>query len=286
MKKINTILCLLGLSCMFVACQRDMMTYQGTESVWFAVQNGDSWGSVNSWPYVPFTNVEFVKTTSNQVNVNILVRATGATCDHARTIDFKVLTEKSNGVQGTHFDLSGNSVELPAGAVETTIPVTVYRTPDMQKDTVKICLQLVENQDFSLIFRSWENPKDLTTGDIYEGYDASCHTIVCTDILAQPAVWLGSIKDGMDFNTFGGFTPKKFRLIQEVMGYTYEDFMSSETMTYGVQYAIGRYMSNYLVQMYNARTPVLEEDGRLMYFGNCPWTSYEGVPWDGVFVEY
>jgi len=38
-------------------------------------------------------------------------------------------------------------------------------------------------------------------------------------------------------------------------------------------------MSTYLIQCYNDKKPVLEEDGRLMWFSGCPWLSKVGVPW-------
>jgi hypothetical protein len=181
-----------------------------------------------------------------------------------------------------------HSVILEAGKMEATIPVTLVRKPEMKNQLVKLQIKLVENEFFSLIFKSWDNPKDLTSGTVYNGFDASRHNIICSDILVKPANWIGSFDatTKKEKSAFGEFSAKKFLLIQSVMGYQYSDFMSSTTMTIGVQYAISRYMSNYLVGKYKAHTPVLEDDGRLMWFEYCPWSSYAGVPWDGVYVEY
>jgi len=269
------------------SCVREMMSYEGPESVYFAVQGGDSWGSLSSWPYVPFTNVEFVKTAENEVSVNVLVRATGPAKDYPRIVDFQIVADSTNAVKGVDYEMP-DKVVIEAGSTETSIPVLVKRTPDMKTDTVNIQIKIIENEYFSLIFKSWDNPKELTSGIIYEGFDASRHNIICTDILVKPTNWIGSsdASTNKEKSAFGVFSAKKFNLIKEVMGYSYTDFMSSETMTIGVQYAISRYMSNYLVGKYKQHQPVLEDDGRLMYFEYCPWSSYVGVPWDGVYVEY
>ena len=270
-----------------VSCTKEMMDYKGPESIYFAVQNGYSYMSSTGWPYVPFTNVEFVKTTEDEIVVNLLLRATGESKTYPRTVEFQVVADSTNAVEGVHYSIP-NSVTLEAGHTETYIPVTLKRTEEMKSEVIKLQIKLLANNDFSLIFQSWENPEDLTSGTIYEGFDDSRHNIICSDIIAKPANWIGSydVTTMKEKSAFGEFSPKKFLLIQSVMGYTYRDFMSSETMTIGVQYAISRYMSNYLVGKYKAHEPVLEEDGRLMWFEYCPWSSFIGVPWDGVYVEY
>jgi hypothetical protein len=270
-----------------VSCTKDMMEYNGPEGIYFAVQNGYSYLPSSGWPYVPFTNVEFVKTIDNEVSVNILLRATGQAKTYPRTVEFQVVSDSTNAVEGVHYTMP-NSVTLEAGHTETYIPVTLKRTEDMKSEIIKLQIKLLANNDFSLIFQSWQSPKDLTYGTIYEGFDASRHNILCSDIITKPTYWQGSydVNTMKEYNAFGEFSQKKFLLIQSLMGYTYDDFMSSETMTYGVRYAISRYMSNYLLGKYKAHEPVLEDDGRLMWFDYCPWSSYIGVPWDGVYVEY
>ncbi|MFR4037690.1 MAG: hypothetical protein ACLTZT_07770 [Butyricimonas faecalis] len=43
---------------------------------------------------------------------------------------------------------------------------------------------------------------------------------------------------------------------------------------------IKEYMVNYLQDLYDNGTPVLEEDGRLMWFMGVSWYSYVGVAWE------
>ena len=77
----------------------------------------------------------------------------------------------------------------------------------------------------------------------------------------------------------GAFSRKKLELICERFNLTYNDFMSNETMPSALQMLIYKSMSTYLIQCYNDKKPVLEEDGRLMWFSGCPWLSKVGVPW-------
>ena len=42
---------------------------------------------------------------------------------------------------------------------------------------------------------------------------------------------------------------------------------------------IQEYMVKYLQDLYDKGTPVLEDDGRLMYFMGVSWTTIVGVPW-------
>ncbi len=42
---------------------------------------------------------------------------------------------------------------------------------------------------------------------------------------------------------------------------------------------ISNELGRYLLNQFNAGTPVLEDDGRLMFAGDVPWTSYIGVPY-------
>ena len=86
-------------------------------------------------------------------------------------------------------------------------------------------------------------------------------------------VELATISFGQRFE----ITP--IQLVTAVFNLTYNDFMSNETMPSALQMLIYKSMSTYLIQCYNDKKPVLEEDGRLMWFSGCPWLSKVGVPW-------
>ena len=181
---------------MLSGCEKDLMDYEGLEGVYFAVQWGDSWGSEKTWPYQPYTNVNFIS-------------------------------------------LPGDTATL----------------------SVKV----------------------MATGPVYEHFDASLHTLRIADFMVEPKVWVGTAvspyNGGYESGNWGAFSRKKLELICERFNLTYNDFMSNETMPSALQMLIYKSMSTYLIQCYNDKKPVLEEDGRLMWFSGCPWLSKVGVPW-------
>lgn len=39
-----------------IACERDLMSYEGEEAIYFAVQSGHSYASEKDWPYMPYNS--------------------------------------------------------------------------------------------------------------------------------------------------------------------------------------------------------------------------------------
>ena len=62
---------------MLSGCEKDLMDYEGLEGVYFAVQWGDSWGSEKTWPYQPYTNVNFISLPGDTATLSVKVMATG-----------------------------------------------------------------------------------------------------------------------------------------------------------------------------------------------------------------
>ena len=62
---------------MLSGCEKDLMDYEGLEGVYFAVQWGDSWGNENSWPYQPYTDVNFISLPGDTATLSVKVMATG-----------------------------------------------------------------------------------------------------------------------------------------------------------------------------------------------------------------
>jgi hypothetical protein len=182
---------------------------------------------------------------------------------------------------------SGEGV-IPAGSSDGRLNIVVNRTEKMKTETVDIGLRLVANENFALAFTEFDQPYGMNASSepITEHFDNTRHVVKINDILVQPPVWLGGIYQyGQfeEFNVLGVFGPKKFNLICEITGVTYSDFMSSATMPTGYMSVIGRRVAAYLKEQYRNHTPVLEDDGRLMWVDGCGWTSYPGVAWDGTY---
>lgn len=133
------------------------------------------------------------------------------------------------------------------------------------------------------VFSLWDAVEGFSTGEVTEHFDASLHTIRFSDMMVEPEVWTGTASspynDGAESGLWGAFSRKKLEMICERFDLTYSDFMSTETMPMVLQTLISTTMSEMLIERYNAKDPVLEDDGQLMYFGSCPWKSWVGVAW-------
>jgi hypothetical protein len=289
MKKYITI-AIVALCWMFSACEREMMSYEGVEGIYFAVQSGRVEGNEGGWPYAPYTDVEFVKIVGNTCTVNLKVMATGEMKAHDRPFRVMIDPETTTGNPDVDYDALPAEGVMPAGELVTHVPVVLHRSAAMASDVVEIGLKLEANEHFQLTFPRWGAPKDLTDGTVHEDFDASKHVIRANDVLVRPANWLGDFNQYDDtrpeFNVFGAFTRKKFELLSSLTGYTYADFMTDPPMTTGLQAVLGRRLADYLISEYRAGRAVTEDDGRLMWADGCDWRSYEGIPWDGVYVDY
>lgn len=269
----------------FGACERDLMSYEGQEAIYFAVQSGNSWGSENDWPYMPYTTVEFVNIAGDTTVVNIKVMITGQEKNYSRPFRVEVNPDSTTAREGIDYAVLLDEYIVEANSSVAYIPVTLYRQPEMKTETITLGLKLIANDYFSLTFQNFEQLEGYTNGYVvYDSLNATLHTIRMNDLLAQPANWLGSTDaSGKEFNTFGVFTEKKFNLICEEFNLTYADFMDSNIMNYTYQMLIGRKMAKLLNEAYHNGTPYLEDDGRLMWVDGCDYTSYPGIPWDGTY---
>jgi hypothetical protein len=111
--------------------------------------------------------------------------------------------------------------------------------------------------------------------------DVTRYTFVLSGKFTSPPGWSGSTNatTGVESGSLGVFSMKKYLLICEVCNVTYGDFTKGTTWRGMIEYI----MCTYLQAKYDARDPVLEEDGRLMWITGVTWTSIPGVPWNGEY---
>ncbi|QEH41554.1 DUF4843 domain-containing protein [Chitinophaga sp. XS-30] len=277
---------LLALVLPLASCKKEMMGYEGMEGVYFAVQSGPSYALPSSWPYRPYTNIEFVKYTADvqELTVNIKVMITGPVRDYDRPFKVAVNPDSTTAESGVHYQPVGETFTIPANEIAGYIPVTVKRTPDMAFGNKKIGLRLIANEHFGLAFPDWKAIPGLGESSLGTdtAFDATLHVINVNDLMVQPAVWRGSVVAATNRETgsWGAFTRKKMELMFQLFNLTYEDFSSETTMTLVLSNLITTELARYLVDQFNAGTPVKEDDGRLMWAGNVPWTSIIGVPYE------
>lgn len=265
-----------------MSCEKEMMDYEGAEGIYFAVQYGPSYGNERVWPYQPSSDIEFVKIPANETIYQVKVMITGAVKDYDREFKVEINPDSTTAVLGVHYKALPGGLIIPANAISATVPVTLIRTPDLETAVKMIGLRLVANEHFKLSFPEWDAIPGYTSSStpIVQEFDASLHTIRVNDFMVKPAVWIGSIQaENRESGQWGAFSRKKIELMFKLLDLTYADFSSTTTMPSVRSGLVASECARYLIERFNAGDPVLEDDGRLMFIGNVPWTSYIGVPW-------
>ncbi len=267
------------------SCKKEMMQYEGMEGVYFAVQSGPSWASPASWAYRPYTNIEFVKYPGNITEqvANLKVMITGPVKNYDRSFRVEINPDSTTAQEGVHYLPFPGTFIIPANSIFGYIPVTVKRTPDLTSVNKKLGLRLVANEHFGLAFPDWKaipGQADTNIGSD-TAFNATMHTININDLMVRPAVWYGTVVAATNKETgsWGAFSRKKMELMFQLFNLTYQDFSSETTMTLVLTNLIASEMTRYLINQFNAGTPVKEDDGRLMWCGSVPWTSIVGVPY-------
>lgn len=287
MKKIFNIILSGALLAALSGCEKEPMSYEGETGVYFSIQRGPSYGVRDNWPFYPYSPLEFVLYAGeNQHTISLRVRVTGNLTDYPRTFSYRIDPETTTATEGVDYVKPSGEGIIPAGQRDGYIDLLVNRTASMKTQTLEIGLRLLSNENFSLAFTQFEQPPGLNAGqeEVIESFDATRHVVRVNDNLVQPPIWLGGIYawgQGEEFNVLGVFSVKKFNLICEITGVTYSDFLTDPPMTSPYMRIIGRRVGDYLKEQYRNGTPVLEDDGRLMWVDGVKWMSYPGTPWDG-----
>lgn len=272
------ILCLALFS--LIGCRDEIMTYNGTEGIYFNVQWGSPWGDTTKWANQPNTHVRFVNVSGNDTVLKLRVSVTGEQKDYPRPIHISVNQDSTTALPGINFELQENNV-VAAGMSYVDIPVRLLRAENIRSETLRLTLELHENEHFSLSFPNWVSIPGMWLTDEYtNSFNPALHNVYINDFVSRPEGWVGLARasDGVEAGRWGAFTLKKYFLICELLNLSYQDF-SKDNMPGARQEMVQNFMVRHLVQKYNDGNPVLEEDGRLMWFMTCPWRTVVGVPY-------
>ncbi|MFR3330604.1 MAG: DUF4843 domain-containing protein [Odoribacter splanchnicus] len=249
-----------------IACERDLMSYEGEEAIYFAVQSGHSYASEKDWPYMPYTVAEFGRIQEDTMVVNIKVMITGPEKDYPRPFKVVVNPDSTTAREGIDYRALVGEYTVEANRSYAYISVLFYRQPEMKNDTVTLGLKLIANDHFSLTFKEFNKMEGFTSGSVvFEQFDATMHKILVTDIMPKPSQWLDI--------SFGTFTPEKLNRICLELGYTYEDFQDPLKMNYVEQYTVVRKFAEILNKAYENGEPILESNGQMMWVDGCVYAN-------------
>jgi len=248
MKKIVYYIFAIGALGFCFSCKREeLKTYDIADNIYFNLKiNGVIADS---------TNVSFAIRPEG-IKDSILklpVAVTGEPQPQDRLFRVEVLKDSSSAVLGTHFTVP-ERVLVRAGRVQDSIPLRIFRTPDLQQAPVKIQLQLLPTTEFKTDIKR-----------IYASLGGSVSAVSIkvslSDILTAGNNW-----NGLFAPYFGTFSVKKWKLINQVTGMPLDyvttsvyDLQSSARKTL---FAIA--MAHYLNDENAAGRTVYEEDNTLM----------------------
>lgn len=295
MNKIKLISSFALLVALFASCEKELMTYEGKDCIYFDVRNEVAWLDPDTWSHEYFSTVSFGSTLDNEITKSFKVQASGMPSSVDREFRVVVVKDSTELKEGDFTGLA-SSYCIKAGETSTTVDLTFHRGAHMKNDTLQLQLALVANEHFSLMFNEigkspeqyspTENPK------FDYNHNASIHNIFVYDVMSRPKQWQGNDANGL--GTLGAFSAKKWMLMMEVTGTTIEDYADASTMPNIRMTAIGETMSAFLLEKARANTPVLEDDGTMMFFmkvgpsyaadGWNPYTDpneyYRGAHWE------
>ncbi|MDR2131638.1 MAG: DUF4843 domain-containing protein [Odoribacteraceae bacterium] len=261
----------------FAGCsEQEIEMYDGLEGVYFYHPNN----AVSTYVQVDSTSrIEFGRGTVDTLDLSLHVMITGRTKSYPRKVKISVIADSTTAVEGLNYEPLADHYVVEAGANDVNVPLRFFNHENIKTEVRRLDLQLLPTSDFAIGLPVWKST--LSSKPV----DATRYTVFLNGAIPQPPRWSGgySTSTGQELALFGVFSEKKFKLMCEVCNLVYDDFLDTFTMPSVRQTMIYKVMAAYLQAKYNARDPVLEDDGRLMWVATVTWNSKPGVPWDGQY---
>lgn len=247
-------ICIVCIGLFSIGCSTDTIeTYSSRDNIYFtwADERPDISGSFYNQNIDSLgVSFAFIPTTTTDTIFKIPVSVQGQMSEVDRTVKVSV-REESTAQQGVHFDIP-DEVVFGANLRFDSIPVTLYRTPDMKNESFTIVLELLANDDFDVNMK--DEVTDVLTGEV-KYYTVFQLTV--NDILETPQYWFEPY--------LGVFTAKKMTLMSELLGIPLNLYTNLVSLA-ETQYQ-GQFMQRYLNEQAAAGNTIYEDDGTPMIMG-------------------
>ncbi len=238
-----------------LGCEKDMMNYEGSDSVYFDVQyqsNGESWYDSTRtahqyYKLLAFGNADLATT---ELDFKIKVAVAGSIKDYDRPFSIEVVKDSSTALENEDFVLSGDNI-IQKGANCTYITIKVYRSEKLKEHTLSVLLHLLPNEhfrtDISDVGVIPGRLNDLADTMLYNNPDPRLLAIFFDDKFIAPKAW-------NDYQ-LGECTEEKFELVLRLTGWDeYEYFRSEDSynkMLGGKRYLIIQsIVGKYIMEQY------------------------------------
>ena len=252
---------------LFASCEKELMTYEGKDSIYFDIRNEVAWLDPDTWSHEYYSKISFGNISSDEITKSFKVQASGMPSSIDREFRVVVVEDSTELLEGDFTGLA-ESYCIKAGETSTTVDLTFHRGAHMKNDTLQLQLALVDNEHFTMMFdeigKAPEQYSPTENSKFDYNHNASIHNIFVYDVMTRPKQWSGNDETGMGL--LGAFSAKKWLLMMEMTGTTIEDYADASTMPSVRQQAICQTMSAFLLEKARAKTPVLDEDGTMMFF--------------------
>lgn len=264
------------------ACEQSLMSYEGPESIYFSMQKN---ANPEEDIYLPYASLNLMNLSGNEVEYGLNVMATGDPKDYDRPYLVSIVADSTTAVAGTDYVLPEGGV-IKAGEVSDSLYVKLIKNDKLLETSVRLYVQVLPNEHFSTDLTQFGHD-----GREYNVYDPRVYDLTFTSMITMPYWWESYDEDNIVENgNLGYFTVKKIMLLNELYGLTYADWLDTDEGGTGEMNltrvkVIYKKFALYLIEQYKNRTPVLEDDGRLMWVTGCPWESVVGQAWDGTYIE-
>ena len=273
---------LLAMLSLGTSCEKSLMDYEGPESIYFSMQ----WqADPETDQYENYTELNMMTYPESEIKFGFNVKITGDAKDYDRPYRIGIVADKTTAEAGTDYILPEGGV-IKAGELTDSLYVTLIKNEKLEEASVILSVQVLPNEHFSTSLAQFSHDDRESNR-----FDPRVFDLTFTAMMAEPYEWpINYEYYGYENGDLGFFTKKKITLVNELYGLTYADWLEEEEGGTGEidsirRQVIAKRFARYLIEQYKNGTPVLEEDGRLMWAEGCPWDSYPGVPWDGTFIE-
>lgn len=262
MKKLLYILMVAPL--LFFSCNQDeIVTFEDDiEGIYFQT-GGQTRLYLNIDQYYDSTAYSFAIAgdTVTQHTLSARLRTMGKVRDYDRPVKVVVDQEHTTAVEGKHFRVDFSKIVIPAGESEVQVPVTFFRTPDMQNQQFDVSIKVEPNEYFTVPFTTQKNTN--VYYDQGQQIKADRYVFTVSEIYTRPSYW-----DIFGQEFFGDWTVNKFKYVNKICEIPASDWNNAGSSYSKVRYGRFKYYAimvrNALQAAADAGTPVLDDDGSYM----------------------
>lgn len=242
---------LLLCSSSFMACKKDLKTYDGLSGIYFvkAVDRGSYIG-------VDTTLISFAyaKSTVKDSIMKLVVGVSGRPADKDRSFKLSI-NPASTAIAGQHYEILNPDFIIPANKLQDTLRIKLKRTTSMLTQTYLLKIKLENNENFDTPMQ--DRIINTATGKKLSFVN---HTIWINDIIVKPKMWMEAY--------LGDFSRKKLFLLAEVAEIKDIGVLDDSALTpFTKVLYYGSFMQRYLNEMKAAGKTVYEDNGSEMIMG-------------------